>query len=183
MSPSAPVEKHQPNDGVILYCKVLTYDRCGYTVKWLYKGNKSVTTTSQHDCLAKAEFTAPLHQKSNYDELFQCDVTKQVDKCCCWFPVLMWENRYVWINLMHFYLKVTLLFLIKSLQVVNMRYFITICCFLSFHVVFNKRNREQFRKGKQDAIYWGSKSNTTRYWRDGMFSFFIIPLTLTVRIF
>ena len=76
MSPSAPGEKHQSNDGVILYCKVLTYDRCGYTVKWLYKGNKSDTETSSHPCTARAVFKTPhLYQKSVSDELFQCNVT------------------------------------------------------------------------------------------------------------
>ncbi|XP_051265487.1 uncharacterized protein LOC127368577 isoform X15 [Dicentrarchus labrax] len=70
------IEKQQYNDTVILICAVLTYGRCGHTVKWLYdEKDKNVLETLDTVCSSKVTFTTHLNQKSNYYELFKCNVT------------------------------------------------------------------------------------------------------------
>ncbi|XP_051251007.1 uncharacterized protein LOC127360611 isoform X4 [Dicentrarchus labrax] len=70
------IEKQQYNDTVILICAVLTYGRCGHTVKWLYdEKDKNVLDTLDTVCSSKVTFTTHLNQKSNYYELFKCNVT------------------------------------------------------------------------------------------------------------
>ncbi|XP_044025092.1 uncharacterized protein LOC122863063 isoform X7 [Siniperca chuatsi] len=70
------MDQHQNSDTDILFCAVLTYDGCEYTVEWLYEGNKNDLETSQLTCSATVTFTTPpLDQKSNYYELLKCNVT------------------------------------------------------------------------------------------------------------
>ncbi|XP_051251005.1 uncharacterized protein LOC127360611 isoform X2 [Dicentrarchus labrax] len=70
------IEKQQYNDTVILLCAVLTYGRCGHTVKWLYdEKDKNVLDTLDTVCSSKVTLTTHLNQKSNYYELFKCNVT------------------------------------------------------------------------------------------------------------
>ncbi|XP_044025045.1 uncharacterized protein LOC122863051 [Siniperca chuatsi] len=70
------MDQHQNNDTDILFCTVLTYEGCEYTVEWLYEGNKNDLETSQLTCSATVTFTTPpLDQKSNYYELLKCNVT------------------------------------------------------------------------------------------------------------
>ncbi|XP_044025107.1 uncharacterized protein LOC122863068 isoform X1 [Siniperca chuatsi] len=73
--------EHKDNHKVTLTCSVLTYHRCGHTVKWLYgakdvdKDNKDLMT-SQSYCSANVTFTTShfIYTSKNY-ELLKCNVT------------------------------------------------------------------------------------------------------------
>nr|XP_046228721.1 uncharacterized protein LOC124050332 isoform X2 [Scatophagus argus] len=71
-------------DEVTLSCSVVTYERCGHTVKWLNEG-KEVTEgeddmkTSGSDCSVTVTLRSSfVKQKSKYREQFRCEVTDRV---------------------------------------------------------------------------------------------------------
>ncbi|XP_041661740.1 uncharacterized protein LOC121521672 [Cheilinus undulatus] len=61
---------------LFLFCSVLTYSGCWYSVQWMYKRSQEDIETNSHTCSADVSFKTPhLHQKSNIEELLYCKVT------------------------------------------------------------------------------------------------------------
>nr|XP_046228753.1 uncharacterized protein LOC124050341 isoform X2 [Scatophagus argus] len=73
------LEEHQTNDLVRLVCSVLTYEGCGYSVKWLHDDDdKSNVMLTPHACGASVEFKTAHHKhKSNVYDSLKCSVTDQ----------------------------------------------------------------------------------------------------------
>ncbi|XP_051265493.1 uncharacterized protein LOC127368577 isoform X20 [Dicentrarchus labrax] len=67
--------EQQYNDTVIFFCAVLTYGRCGHTVKWLNDddNDKNGMKTLQYTCSSSVIFRSP-HLNQKYHELLKCNV-------------------------------------------------------------------------------------------------------------
>lgn len=75
----SPVHERKEDDKVTLICTVLTYEKCGHTVEWLYQGKKDHfpdLKSSQSSCSATVTLTtSSLTLKTKCDESFKCNVT------------------------------------------------------------------------------------------------------------
>ncbi|XP_047430104.1 uncharacterized protein LOC124999293 [Mugil cephalus] len=68
--------EHEDNKTLTLFCSVLDYDACRYTVEWLYEGKEEISDMqiSPPSCSDPVTFTSSHLNRSNY-ELLKCKVT------------------------------------------------------------------------------------------------------------
>ncbi|XP_047430324.1 uncharacterized protein LOC124999451 [Mugil cephalus] len=73
--------EHEDNDKVVLFCSVLDYDSCRYTVEWLYEGKEEISDMeiSPPSCSANVTFPS-FHLNQRIYELLKCKVTNVYTK-------------------------------------------------------------------------------------------------------
>ncbi|XP_047430070.1 uncharacterized protein LOC124999275 [Mugil cephalus] len=73
--------EREDNDKVVLFCSVLDYDSCIYTVEWLYDGKEKISDMqiSSPSCTHPVTFTSSHLNQSIY-ELLKCKVTNGYTK-------------------------------------------------------------------------------------------------------
>ncbi|XP_030577810.1 uncharacterized protein LOC115774595 [Archocentrus centrarchus] len=81
--------EHENNGEVTLFCSVLGFRKCAYTVQWIYEGEDkpSDMKISARYCTASVTFTiSDLNQKSKFYELLKCNVMNKDTKTVQLFP-------------------------------------------------------------------------------------------------